>query len=166
MTLQYRLRGVVGLSFTISVLGFNGGLYSHITEFTQCHLNDNVVFSTVHGFFQCTRSMGRYFHVGFLFLTVLLLFHLSFVLGSILWSVTGERREPHYAILQYQSMGEFHQCIEFKGDAAFLFHFIHQSNSSFLISVIKRLFDSGRLGRSEFSRPSLHRNARTEWMSV
>ena len=144
VTLQYRLRGAVGLSFTIAVLGFNyGSFYSHSTEFTQCHLHDNVVFSTEHGFFQCTRSMGTYFHVGFLFLTVLLLFHLFFVLGSILWSVTGQRRESKYVI-----EGVDFNPYEFKGDAGFLFHLIHQSNSSFLISVINRLFESGRLGRS------------------
>ena len=140
VTVQYRLRGVVGLIFAIASLAFSVGFYSLSTGWTQCHLDDHVAFSTEHTFFQCTRFMGMYFHAGSILLIVLLFLHLIFVLGSILWSVTGERREPRYTLLR-----EDNRLIDFKGDAAFLFHFIHQSNSSFLITAIRRLLVSGKV---------------------
>ena len=136
VTGQYRLRGVVGFIVTIVLFAVNVNHYSLSTERTQCHLDDDVTFSTEPRFFQCTRSMGTYFHVGSILVIVLLFLHLIFVLGSILWSLTGERNGPEYEITS-----NMNTLLTYHGDAAFLFHFIHKSNYSFLITVIRYLYD-------------------------
>ena len=136
VTGQYRLRGVVGLIVTIILLAINVSYYSLSAGWTQCHLDGHVTFSTKHRFFQCTRSMGTYFHVASILLIVLLCLHLIFVLGSFLWSVTGERRGPEYEITS-----NLDTLLTYHGDAAFLFHFIHKSNYSFLITVIRYLYN-------------------------
>lgn len=136
VTGQYRLRGVVGSIVTIVLFAVNLNHYSLSTERSQCHLDGDVTFSTEPRFFQCTRSMGTYFHVGSIFVIVLLFLHLMFVLGSLLWSLTGERRGPEYEITSNMDT-----LLTYHGDAAFLFHFIHKSNYSFLITVIRYLYD-------------------------
>ena len=136
VTGQYRLRGVVGSIVTIVLCAVNLNHYSLSTERTQCHLDGDVTFSTEPSFFQCTRSMGTYFHVGSIFVIVLLFLHLMFVLGSLVWSLTGERRGPEYEITSNMDT-----LLTYHGDAAFLFHFIHKSNYSFLITVIRYLYD-------------------------
>ena len=118
LTWQYRLRGGVGLFATIAALLVNAICYSLRTGWTQCHLDGLASFSAKHRFFQCTRSMGAYFHVASILLFVLLSLHLIIVFWTFLWSVTGKRREPTYETSN----------IELKGDAAFLFHFILHSN--------------------------------------
>ena len=123
LTGQYRLRGVVGSLFTIVLLAVNALYYSLSTGWTWCHLDSPVAFSAKQRFFQCTRSMGAYFHVSSILLIFLLSLHLIFVLGSFLWSVTGERSGPTYKI-STPVPGDFY----FRGDAAFLFHFILSSN--------------------------------------
>ena len=62
LTWQYRLRGVVGLIATIVALLVNTIYYSLRTGWTQCHLEGLAAFSATNRFFQCTRSMGTYFH--------------------------------------------------------------------------------------------------------
>ncbi|XP_015747217.1 PREDICTED: volume-regulated anion channel subunit LRRC8A-like [Acropora digitifera] len=118
LTWQYRLRGVVGLFATIVALLVNAICYSLRTGWTQCHLDGLASFSAKHRFFQCTRSMGAYFHVASILLFVLLSLHLIIVFWTLSWSFTGKRREPTYKIAN----------LTFKGDAAFLFHFILHSN--------------------------------------
>ena len=99
VTGQYRFRGVVGIIVTIAALIVNAIFYSALsTGFTQCHLDGHVAFSIKHKFFQCTRSMGSYFKVGSILLFILLGLHLSFVLCSFVWSLTGERCAPVYTI--------------------------------------------------------------------
>ncbi|XP_074609357.1 uncharacterized protein LOC141863622 isoform X1 [Acropora palmata] len=122
-TWQYRLRGVVGLIATIAAILLNAIYYSLSTGWTQCHLDGLAAVSVTYRFFQCTRSMERYFHVGSILVISLLSLHLILVLGSFLWSVTGERREPTYE-MSPPIQGTF----QFEGDAAFLFHFILNSN--------------------------------------
>ena len=117
-------------------------VYSLSTERSQCHLDGDVTFSTEPRFFQCTRSMGTYFHVGSIFVIVLLFFHLVFVLASFLWSLTGKRREPEYVI----TTNMHYPPRAYHGDAAFLFHYIHKSNFSFVITVIKDLYDKQERG--------------------
>ena len=136
VTGQYRLRGVVGLIVTIILLAINVSYYFLGARWTQCHLDGHVTFSTKHRFFQCTRSMGTYFYVGSILLIVFLCLHLIFVLGSFLWSVTGERRGPEYEITS-----NLDTLLTYKGDAAFLFHFLDKSNYGFLIAVIKYLYN-------------------------
>ena len=126
----------MGSIVTIVLCAVNLNHYSLSIERTQCHLDGDVTFSTEPSFFQCTRSMGTYFHVGSIFVIVLLFLHLIFVLGSLLWSLTGERRGPEYEITSNMDT-----LLTYHGDAAFLFHFIHKSNYSFLITVIRYLFD-------------------------
>ena len=134
---QYRLRGVVGSIVTIVLLAVNVNYYSLSTERSQCHLDGDVTFSTEPRFFQCTRSMGTYFHVGSIFVIVLLFFHLIFVLASFLWSLTGKRREPQYVI----TTNMHYPLRAYHGDAAFFCHCIHKSNFRFLLTVIKDLYD-------------------------
>ena len=62
LTMQYRLRGVVGLSVTMAFFAFDVRCYSLGTEWTPCHLDGHAAFFTGHIFFQCTRSMGNYYH--------------------------------------------------------------------------------------------------------
>ena len=123
LTWQYRLRGVVGLIATIVALLVNAIYYSLNTGWTQCHLDSLASFSATHRFFQCTRSMGTYFHAGSISFICLLSLHLIFVSWTTLWSVTGERRGPTFE-LHYH----FEGSLQFEGDAAFLFHFILHSN--------------------------------------
>ena len=118
LTWQYRLRGVVGLIATIVAFLVNAICYFLRTGWTQCHLDGLAFFSAKHRFFQCTRSMGAYFHVASILLFVLLSLHFIIVFWSFLWSVTGERREPTYEM----------SGLTLKGDAAFLFNFILHSN--------------------------------------
>ena len=122
-TWQYRLRGVVGLIVTIVFLAVNAIDFSLRTGWTQCHLDGLVPFSVTHRFFQCTRSMGTYFHLGSTLVFGLLSLHLIFVSWAFSWSVTGERRGPTYE-MSPPFIGPF----IFEGDAAFLFHFILYSN--------------------------------------
>ena len=163
VTGQYRFRGVVGIIVTIVALLVNGFFYSALnTGFTQCHLDGNVAFSIKHRFFQCTRSMGSYFKVGSILLFVLLGLHLFFVFYSFVWSLIGERWGPVYKITSEKSASPSEQqlpaieltsltqdndaaeegtLLTYNGDAAFLFHFIHKSNYSFLITVIRYLLE-------------------------
>ena len=83
LTWQYRLRGVVGLIATIVVLLVNAICYSLSTGWTQCHLDGLASFSATHRFFQCTRSMGAYFHLGSI-LVIILLFLRGFFCGLLL----------------------------------------------------------------------------------
>ena len=136
VTRQYRLRGVVGLIVTFVLLVVDVIYYSLSTGWTQCHLDGHVTFSTEHRLFQCTRSMETYFRVGSILLIILLCVHLIFVLGSFLWSLTGERCGPEYKIASKSVT-----LLKYYGDAAFLFHFIHKSNYSFLITVITHLYE-------------------------
>ena len=122
-TWQYRLRGVVGFIATIAAILLNAINYSLNTGWTQCHLHGLASFPATHRFFQCTRSMGTYFHLGLILVISLLLLHSIFVFGSFLWSVTAERREP-----TYEMSLPLEGPLKFKGDAAFLFHFILNSN--------------------------------------
>ena len=126
LTWQYRLRGVVGLFATFVAFLANAICYSLRTGWTQCHLDGLAFFSTKHRFFQCTRSMGAYFHVASILLFVLLSLHFIIVFCAFLWSVTGERREPTYETPK----------LNFKGDAAFLFHFILHSNYGRFIRLV------------------------------
>ena len=202
VTGQYRLRGVVGSLVTIILFGLNVGYYSCRTGWTPCDLQGHVAFSTEHRFFQCTRSMETYFHVGSILLIVLLGLHFFFVLWSSVWSLTSERSGPVYEITSkkskpstsdgdaatpsgrerstekrislqshgdaatpsgldsstaeciplqsggdaaspsgHESTPEERTLLTYSGDAAFLFHFIHRSNYSFLITVIRYLFE-------------------------
>ncbi|XP_044166371.1 volume-regulated anion channel subunit LRRC8A-like [Acropora millepora] len=118
LTCQYRLRGVVGLIATIVALLVNAIYYSLTTGWTQCQLDGLAAVSATHRFFQCTRSMGAYFHAGSISYICLLSLHLIFVSWTILWSVTGERRGPRYE-LRYG----FEELLYLEGDAAFFFSF-------------------------------------------
>ena len=151
VTGQYRLRGGVGLIVTIAALLVNAICYSLSTGFTQCHLEGHVAFCTKHRSFQCTRSMASYFEVGSILLLVLLGLHLFFVCYSFVWSFIGERWGPVYKISQttsdknaapppgHERIHTERTLLTYIGDAAFLFHFIHKSNYSFLITVISHL---------------------------
>ncbi|XP_029195288.2 volume-regulated anion channel subunit LRRC8A-like [Acropora millepora] len=141
VTLQYRLRGVVGIISTMLFLGINIGIYFTSAWSTQCQLDGHVTFATQHRFFQCTRSMETYFDIVSILLIVLLVFHLVFVFVSVKWSFAGQRRKPEYKIIH-----ELRPILEYKGDAAFLFHFINQANYSFVITVISHLYEKDQTG--------------------
>ena len=141
VTCQYRLRGVVGFISTIAFLGINIGIYSSSAWSTQCQLAGHLTFATQHRFFQCTRSMETYFDIVSILLLVLLCFHWLFVFVSGGWSVTGQRWGPEYKITCRS------QTLEYQRDAAFLFHFIHQSNYSFVTTVISHLYEKDQAGQ-------------------
>ena len=134
VTGQYRLRGVVGLIVTIAFFAFDVGCYSLSTGWTPCHLDGHVAFFTGHIFFQCTRSMGTYYHLGSILVIVLLGLHLILVIVSFFWSVTGERQRPKYKIYM-PKVGQR----EYVGDAAFLFHLMLNSNYGALLTKIDQL---------------------------
>ena len=142
MTRQYRLRGLVGLIFTIAFLGINIGIYSSSAWSTQCQLDGHVTFATQHRFFQCTRSMETYFDIVSILLFVVLFSHLFFVSVSVRWAFTGQRRGPEYIIIY-----RLQPLLEYQGDAAFLFHFIDQSNYSFVTTVISDLHKKYQTGQ-------------------
>ena len=126
LTWQYRLRGGVGLIATFAVFLANAICYSLTTGWTQCHLDGLASFSEKYRFFQCTRSMGAYFHVASISLFVLLFLHFIIVFWAFWWSVTGERRKPTYKMLK----------LELEGDAAFLFHFVLHSNYGRFVRLV------------------------------
>ena len=132
LTMQYRWRGVVGFMFTTAFFAFDVHCYSLRTEWTPCHLDGHVAFFTGHIFFQCTRSMGTYYHLCSILVMVLLGFHWILVTGSFLWSVTGKRRRPIITI----NMTGAPKIEHLLGDAAFMFHLIHNSNYGALLSQI------------------------------
>ncbi|XP_015778223.1 PREDICTED: volume-regulated anion channel subunit LRRC8A-like isoform X2 [Acropora digitifera] len=155
VTGQYRFRGVLGIVVITAAFFLNVNCYAELsTGFTQCHLDGHVLFSIKHRFFQCTRSMGSYFKAGSILLFILLGLHSFFVFYSFVWSLSGERCGPVYTItsdeertsdedaaspLGYESAAEESLLLKYHGDAAFLFHFIHESNYSFMITVINYL---------------------------
>ena len=112
----------MGLIFTTAILILNVVEYSLSTEWTQCHLDGHIVFSTEHRSFQCTRSMETYFHIVSILLLVFVSLHLVFVFGSFVWSVTGKRRRQEYTYECGSAQSTF------RGDAAFLFHLLLNSN--------------------------------------
>ncbi|XP_067024362.1 volume-regulated anion channel subunit LRRC8A-like [Acropora muricata] len=128
VTGQYRLRGLVGLIFTILFLALNGIYYSLSSGWTQCHLDGHIAFSSEHRFFQCIRSMETYFRtVSAILLFVFLPLHLVFVICSFVWSLTGKRRGPEFSFSQvYTGPGIIH------GDAAFMCHLLQYSNYGIL----------------------------------
>ena len=138
-TWQYRLRGVVGLIVTIVFLAVNAIDFSLRTGWTQCHLDGLVAFSATHRFFQCTRSMGTYFHVVSILLFVLLPLHLIIVSWAFLWSVTGERKGPTYKM----SSPSRATLLQLQGDAAFLFHFILHSNYGRIVRFVYEVNQQG-----------------------
>ena len=75
----------MGLIVTIAAILLNAINYSLSTGWNQCHLDGLSAVSVTHRLLQCTRSMGRYFHVGSILVISLLSLHLIFVLGSFLW---------------------------------------------------------------------------------
>ena len=103
--------------------------------------------------------MGSYFKAGSILLFILLGLHSFFVFYSFVWSLLGERWEPVYKIfsspghesaaegcrllpcygVEHKSTPEESLLLEFYGDAAFLLHFIDESNYSFMITVIRYL---------------------------
>ncbi|XP_067023763.1 volume-regulated anion channel subunit LRRC8A-like [Acropora muricata] len=132
VTVQYRLRGVVGLIVTIAFFAFDVGCYSLSTEWTLCHLDGHVAFFTGHIFFQCTRSMGSYYPVCSILVIALLFLHLILVFFSFVWSVTGERRRPKIKI----DMPGSDLIQHFHGDTAFMLHLMHNSNYGALLTQI------------------------------
>ena len=138
-TWQYRLRGVVGLIATIVALLVNAIYYSLRTGWTQCHLDGLASYSAKHSFFQCTRSMGTYFHVVSILLFVLLPLHLIIVSWALLWSVTGERKGPTYKM----SSPSRATLLQLQGDAAFLFHFILHSNYGRIVRFVYEVNQQG-----------------------
>ena len=142
MTLQYRLRGVVGFISSTLFLGINISIYSSSAWSTQCQLDGHLTFATQHRFFQCTRSMETYFDIVSILLIVLLSFHWFFVSVSVGWFLTGQRRKPKFKITV-----ESRPIFECKGDAAFLFHFINEANYSFVKTVIRHLCEKDETGQ-------------------
>ena len=59
---------------------------------STCHLDSLASFSATHRSFQCTSSMGTYFHLGSILVISFLFLHSIFVFWSFLWSVTGENK--------------------------------------------------------------------------
>ena len=182
---------MVGIIVTIVALLVNAIFYSALsTGFTQCHLDDHVAFSIKHRFFQCTRSMGSYFKAGSILLFILLGLHLFFVFYSFVWSLIGERWEPVSKITSEKrrsdedaaspsedesnaieltrlthdnDAAEEGTLLTYNGDAAFLFHFIHKSNYSFLITVIRYLLEEQENQKRKQTKGTIERgNRRTE----
>ena len=153
LTLQYRLRGVVGFIFAIAFLAFNVGCYFHSTGWTQCHLNGHIAFSTEHRVFQCTRSKETYFYVSLIVLIAFLFSHLVFVFGSFLWSVTGTRRGPEYILPRFVSDKVVYETFRIHGDAALLLHFIDVSKcSTFIRQLQKRSKEEKRMRKRQQQR--------------
>ena len=160
VTGQYRFRGVLGIIVITAAFFLNVRCYAELnTGLTQCHLDGHVAFSIKHRSFQCTRSMGSYFKAGLILLFILHGLHSFFVFYSFVWSLLGERWEPVYKIpsspghesaaegcrllpcygVEHKSTPEERPLLKYYGDAAFLFHFIDESNYSFMITVIRHL---------------------------
>ncbi|XP_067024292.1 volume-regulated anion channel subunit LRRC8C-like [Acropora muricata] len=64
VTKQYRLRGIVAIIFTLLFFIFNGIFYGNTYGRKPCKLDD-VEYTTEQqdSFFQCSRTMGSYFHI-------------------------------------------------------------------------------------------------------
>ena len=89
--------------------------------------------------------METYFDIVSFLLFVLPFLHLFFVSVPVRWSFTGQRWGPEYKITYDDRLP---QLLEYQRDAAFLFRFIHQSNYSFVITVISHLYEKEQTGQS------------------
>ncbi|XP_015749771.1 PREDICTED: volume-regulated anion channel subunit LRRC8C-like [Acropora digitifera] len=139
VTKQYRLRGKVGISFTLLFLIFNGIFYRYTHGRKPCKLDD-VEYTTEQedSFFQCSRTMGSYFHIATVLFFVFFLVHLLVALRSLWWASTGLlRNTPHFTKTDWTVNTTTGRVGEFKGDAAFLLHLLEKTGCYFVDIVIE-----------------------------
>ena len=139
VTKQYRLRGKVGIIFTLFFLIFNGIFYGHTHGSKPCKLDD-VEYTTElkDSFFQCSRTMGSYFHIATVLFFVFFLVHLLVAAWSLCWACTGQlKNTPHFSKTNWTENTTTGRVVEFKGDAAFLLHLLEITGCYFVDIVIE-----------------------------
>ncbi|XP_015776484.1 PREDICTED: volume-regulated anion channel subunit LRRC8C-like [Acropora digitifera] len=138
VTKQYRLRGKVGIIFTLFFLIFNGIFYGYTHGRKQCKLDD-LEYTTERkdSFFQCSRTMESYFHIATVLFFMFFLVHLLVALQSLRWACTGQlKNTPRFARTDWTVNRTTGRVGEFKGDAAFLLHLLEKTGCYFVDIVL------------------------------
>ena len=139
VTKQYRLRGKVGMTFTLIFLVFNGICYGCTHGWKRCKLDDVDYDKAREGsFFQCSRTTGSYFHIATILVFIFLCVHLLVALRSLWWACRGLlRNTPHFTKTDWTVNTTTGRVGEFKGDAAFLLHLLEKTGCYFVDIVIE-----------------------------
>ena len=142
VTVQYRIRGLCGSLAALVVLVLNGICYGYRHGWNRCNLDDVDYATEVKcSFFQCSRTIGSYFHIA----TVLFLFfitvHLFLALKSLYWACFKHdlsKKTPTYIKTNWKINKEKGRYFDFYGDAVFLLHLLEASGCHFVETVIKK----------------------------
>ena len=138
VTKQYRLRGKVGIIFTLFFLIFNSIFYACTHGRKPCKLDD-LEYTTERkdSFFQCSRTMGSYFHIATVLFFMFFLVHLLLALRSVWWACTGPlKNTPCFAKTDWTVNTTTGRVTKFNGDAAFLLHLLEKTGCFFVDTVI------------------------------
>ena len=140
VTKQYRLRGIVGIIFTLFFFIFNGIFYGYTYGRKPCKLDDlEYTTELKDSFFQCSRTMGSYFHIATVLFFMFFLVHLLVASRSLWWACTGRlKNTPHFVKTNWalnMSTGSVDDS-KFNGDAAFLLHLLEKTGCFFVDIVI------------------------------
>ena len=141
VTVQYRLRGFGGFLFASSFLFINIFLYVKRREWTRCDL-DEVDYATKieSSFFQCSRTIGYYFHVATILFFVFIIFHLLFTVGSLYWALFRQNllnRKPRFVETNWETNDKTGKEVDCCEDAAFLLYLLEASGCYFVKTVMK-----------------------------
>ena len=129
VTKQYRLRGIVGIIFTLFFLIFNGIFYGYTNGRKPCKLDDlEYTTELKDSFFQCSRTMGSYFHMATVLFFMSFLVHLLVALRSLWWACTGQlKNTPRFAKTTWAFNTTTERDGALNGDAAFLLHLLEKT---------------------------------------
>jgi len=142
VTVQYRIRGLCGSLAALGFLVFNGICYGYRHGWNRCNLDDVDYATEVKcSFFQCSRTIGSYFHIATVLFLVFITVHLFLALKSLYWAYFKHdlsKKTPTYIKTNWKINKEKGRYFNFYGDAAFLLHLLEASGCHFVETVIKK----------------------------
>lgn len=142
VTVQYRIRGLCGFLAALGFFIFNLVCYVCRYGWNRCNLDDVDYATEVKcSFFQCSRTIGSYFHIATYLFLVFITVHLFLALKSLYWAYFKHdlsKKTPTYIKTNWNINKEKGRCFSFYGDAAFLLHLLEASGCHFVETVIKK----------------------------
>ena len=140
VTKQYRIRGVGGFLVALACLIYNGNCYRYSHGWTRCELEKVDYPTELEGsFFQCTRTVGFYFHLSAVLFFVFIAGHLLLASVSFLWACCCLGTRPTTTIPNLKE-GTEEDC-EFYADAAFLIYLLKEAGCYFVDTVVELIRD-------------------------
>ena len=138
VTVQYRIRGLCGSLVALVFLIVDGISYGSRHGWTRCYL-DKVDYATElkGSFFQCSRTVGFYFHLIAVLFLVFLGGHLLLASGSFFWACCCLGRTPRFKKTEWTINTSTGRVLEFSGDAASLLHLLEKTGCYFVDTVIE-----------------------------